>query len=221
MTSPKLTRATFLAAMLGAGVMAAAPDALAARDPSVEAYVQTNAAAALHTLGDNSLNDSERQQTFNTLVSQFSDIESTAQYVLGSYAPQVWHDPALKAQWVSAFRDFLIATYEDQLNAFSGGQVSVQGSTVLNSRVIVNSRITPRGARPLVVQWKLQRAGTNWRVFDIALQSGESVVWLAQQQQLVLRDQLSRNHGNVQDLIRQLNQTTAQLRTHARTNRRH
>jgi ABC-type transporter MlaC component len=219
-TSPKLTRATFLAAMLGAGVVAAAPDAFAARDPSVEQYVQTNATSALQTLGDRSLSDAERQQTFNALVNQFSDIDSTAQYVLGTYAPQVWRDPALKAQWVGAFREFLIATYEDQLNQFSGGQVAVTGSTVLNSRVIVNSRLTPPGSRPLQVQWKLQRDGANWRVFDIALQSGESVVWLAQQQQLVFRDQLSRNHGSISALIQQLNQTTAQLRAHARATRR-
>jgi phospholipid transport system substrate-binding protein len=210
-----------LAAILGAGVIAAAPDALAARDASVEQYVEANASSALHTLGDNSLSDTERQQTFNTLVNQFSDIDSTAQYVLGTYAPQVWRDPGLKAQWVNAFRQFLIATYEDQLNQFSGGQVTVTGSTVLNTRVIVNSRLTPPGARPLQVQWKLQRAGANWRVFDIALQSGESVVWLAQQQQLVFRDQLARNHGDISDLIRQLNQTTTQLRAHARANRRH
>lgn len=220
MTFPKLTRATFLATLLGAGVMAVAPEALAARDASVEQYVQTNATSALQTLGDRSLSDAARQQTFNTLVNQFSDIESTAQYVLGTYAPQVWRDPALKAQWISAFRDFLIATYEDQLNQFSGGQVAVTGSTILNSRVIVNSQLTPRGARPLQVQWKLQRAAGNWRVFDIALQSGESVVWLAQQQQLVFRDQLNRNHGNIPDLIRQLGQTTTQLRAHARSNRR-
>jgi len=219
-TFPKLTRATFLATLLGAGVMAVAPEALAARDASVEQYVQTNATSALQTLGDRSLSDAARQQTFNTLVNQFSDIESTAQYVLGTYAPQVWRDPALKAQWISAFRDFLIATYEDQLNQFSGGQVAVTGSTILNSRVIVNSQLTPRGARPLQVQWKLQRAAGNWRVFDIALQSGESVVWLAQQQQLVFRDQLNRNHGNIPDLIRQLGQTTTQLRAHARSNRR-
>ena len=219
MTSPKLTRATFLAAMLGAGFVAAAPEAFAARDPSVEAYVATNASSALRTLGDSSLSDAERQQTFNTLVNQFSDIDSTAQYVLGTYAPQVWRDPALKAQWVNAFRDFLIATYEDQLSQFSGGQVAVTGATVINSRVVVNSRLTPRGSRPLQVQWKLQRTAGNWRVFDIALQSGESVVWLAQQQQLVLRDQLARNHGNITDLIRQLNQTTTQLRAHARSNR--
>lgn len=221
MTSPKLTRASFLAAMLGAGIVAAAPEALAARDASVEQYVQANAASALHTLGDASLSDAERQQTFNALVNQFSDIDSTAQYVLGTYAPQVWRDPALKTQWVNAFREFLIATYEDQLNQFSGGQVTVTGSTVVNSRVIVNSRLTPPGARPLQVQWKLQRDAGNWRVFDIALQSGESVVWLAQQQQLVFRDQLSRNHGNIPDLIRQLNQTTDQLRAHARASRRH
>ena len=145
MTSPNLTRATFLAAMLGAGVVAAAPDAFAARDPSVEQYVQTNATSALQTLGDRSLSDAERQQTFNALVNQFSDIDSTAQSVLGTYAPQVWRDPALKAQWVGAFREFLIATYEDQLNQFSGGQVAVTGSTVLNSWVIVNSRLTPHG----------------------------------------------------------------------------
>lgn len=220
MTSPKLTRATFLAAMLGAGVVAAAPNAFAARDASVEAYVQTNAASALSTLGNNALSDAQRQQTFNTLVGEFSDIESTSQYVLGTYGPQVWRDPALKTQWVSAFREFLIATYEDQLNQFSGGQVAVTGSTVVNSRVIVNSRLTPRGARPLQVQWKLQRSAGNWRVFDIALQSGESVVWLAQQQQLVFRDQLARTHGDVHQLIGQLNQQTTTLRAHARANRR-
>jgi phospholipid transport system substrate-binding protein len=220
-TSFNFTRANFLAAMLGAGVLVAAPNAFASRDPSVEAYVQNNASQALHTLGDDSLTEADRQQTFNSLVSQFSDIESTAQYVLGSYAPQVWANPTLRAQWVSAFKDFLIATYEDQLNQFSGGSVSVTGSTVVNSRVIVNSQLTPPGSRPLEVQWKLQREGGNWRVFDIALQSGENVVWLAQQQQLVFRDQLARNHGNIGDLIRQLNQTTAQLFAHARASHRH
>jgi ABC-type transporter MlaC component len=206
--------------MLGVGIVAAAPNAFAARDPSVETYVQTNATAALHTLGDNSLSDSERQQTFNTLMNQFSDIESTAQFVLPApYDQQVWSNPALRTQWVNAFRDFLIATYEDQLNQFSGGQVTVTGSTVVNSRVIVNSRLTPRGARPLEVQWKLQRGADKWRVIDVALQSGESVVWLAQQQRLIFRDQLNQSHGNVQALIAQVNQQTEQLRAHTRASR--
>jgi len=220
-TSPKLSRVHFIAALLGVSVMISSTSADAARDASVEAYVQTNASQALRTLGDDSLSDANRQQTFNTLVSQFSDIESTAQYVLGSYAPQVWRDPTLRGEWITSFKDFLIATYEDQLDQFSGGQVAVTGSTVLNSRVIVNSQLTPPGSRPLQVQWKLQRDAGNWRVFDIALQSGENVVWLAQQQQLVFRDQLANNHGSIPDLIRQLNQTTAQLYAHARSTHRH
>jgi phospholipid transport system substrate-binding protein len=199
-------------------MLATAPSAFAARDTAAETYVQQNASQALQTLGNHGVSGAERRRSFDVLMRQFSDMDRIALFVLGRYSTQLRADPALRQQWVNTFKDYAVAVYEDQLTAYSGSNIRVTGSTerIPGRDIVVNSEITPRGQRPLPVQWRLLRSGDAWRVFDVSLIfEGGNQIWLAQAQQLDFLSQLDQNHGDIRGLIARVQQTTASLRQHA------
>jgi phospholipid transport system substrate-binding protein len=213
-TARTFTRAAFIAALAGAGVVAASPKAHAARDQAAEQYVQENAARALATLGDRSLSATQRQQTFTRLMSDFADMRRISTYVLGRYGAQLRADATLRGEWQRAFQDYAIATYETRLARFSGSTIRVTGSRVNDGTVDVVSEITPQGqSRPTRVQWRLTRSGDGWKVFDVQVAfEGGNAIWLAAQQQMDFLAILDRNDGDIQALLTRLRGQTASMR---------
>ena len=215
MTSRSISRATFLASLAAAALLAAAPEALAARNENAETYVQRSAAGALQALGDQSVSSAERQQTFYRLMSQFADMPRIANFVLGRYAAPLRSDAALRAEWTRTFQDYAIAVYEDQLDAYSQSVLRVISSTerVAGSDVVVISEMTPRGqSRPLRVQWRVLRSGEVWKVVDVSLIFESNEIWLAQQQQRDFLAALDRNNGDVRALMTHVRSQTASMR---------
>lgn len=220
MTIRSITRAAFVSALVGLGLFATAPAAFAARNAEAEAYVQANASEALRTLGDRTLSQPQRQQTFNQLMTQFADMPRIANFVLGRYGPQLRADQALRTEWTRAFQEYSIAVYETQLDRYNGGAVRVTGSVerTAGRDVIVHSEITPRGAsRPLPVQWRILRSGAGWKVVDLSLVLDGNEIWLAQQQQRDFLAALDGNNGDIRALMTQIRGQTATLRTRLTT----
>ena len=220
MIAPSLTRTAFLSALVGVGMLATAPNAFAARDTVAETYVQENASQALSTLGNRNVTGAERRRLFDQLMRQFSDMDRIAMFVVGRYSAQLRADPALRTLWVNTFKDYAVAVYEDQLTAYSGSNIRVTGSTerIPGRDIVVNSEITPRGQRPMPVQWRLLRTGDAWKVFDVSLIfEGGNQIWLAQAQQLDFLSQLDQTHGDIRALVARVQQTTASLRQHAQS----
>ena len=196
-------------------MLALAPPAHAARDPEAEQYVAENASVALRTLGDRSVPQAQRQQTFNRLMAQFSDMPRIANFVLGRYGAQLRADPALRAEWARTFQDYAIAVYEVRLEQYSGSAIRVVNSIerVEGRDVIVVSEMTPRGAaRPLRVQWRILRSGEAWKVVDVSLVLEGNEIWLAQQQQRDFLALLDGNDGDIHALMAELRRLTAGLR---------
>lgn len=215
MTSRSISRAAFLASLAGAAMLAAAPEAHAARNENAEAYVQRSAAGALQALGDRTVSPTSRQQTFYRLMAQLADMPRIANFVLGRYGGQLRSDPALRAEWTRAFQDYAIAVYEDRLDSYSQSVLRVTGSTerVAGSDVIVISEMTPRGAsRPLRVQWRVLRSGEIWKVVDVSLIFEGNEIWLAQQQQRDFLAALDRNNGDIRALMSDVRDLTGSMR---------
>lgn len=215
MIARSFTRAAFLATLTGAVLLAATPQAHAARNTDAEQYVQENASSALRTLGDRSVSASSRQQTFHTLMTRFADMPRIANYVLGRYGQQLRTDPALRTAWNSTFQQYTIAVYEDRLERYSGSAIRVTGSTerIAGRDVIVMSEIAPRGqSRALPVQWRLMRSGEVWKVVDVSLVIEGNEIWLAQQQQRDFLASLDRNQGNIRALMTEVQGLTATMR---------
>jgi phospholipid transport system substrate-binding protein len=200
--------------MLSAGVLAAAPEAHAARNGDAERYVQENAEAALRALGSGG-NAAQRRQTFDRLMAQFADMPRIANFVLGRYGTQLRSDASLRLQWTQTFQDYAIAVYEDRLQRFSGSAIHVTGSVerVPGRDVVVSSELQPRsGGRPTQVQWRLLRSGDVWKVVDLSLVVEGNEIWLAQQQQRDFLAALDRNNGDIRGLMSDIQQITASMR---------
>lgn len=214
MTTASFTRAAFLAGLMSAGLLAAAPDAHAARNGDAERYVQENAAAALRALADGG-SATQRRQTFNRLMAQFADMPRIANFVLGRYGAQLRSNAALRSEWTRTFQDYAIAVYEDRLERFSGSAIRVTGSVerIPGRDVIVSSELQPRGGgRPTQVQWRLLRSNEAWKVVDVSLLLEGNQIWLAQQQQRDFLAALDRNNGDIQALMGTLREQTASMR---------
>ena len=215
MTAPSVTRATFLSGLVGLSALAVAPDALAARNSEAERYVEQNAAAAFAALGNTQVSSSQRRQTFHRLMSQFADMPSIAAFTLGRYGSSLRADGDLRNEWVTAFTEFAIATYEAQFDAMSGSAVHVINSTerIAGRDVVVDSQLRNRSGDPIRVQWRVLRSGNGWKVLDAAV--GRDGVWLAQFQQRQFLAQLDRNQGDIRALMNDIRTRTASLRERA------
>ncbi len=215
MSARSITRAAFLATLFSAGMLAVAPPAHAARNAAAERHVQESAQAALRSLSDMSVSSSQRQQTFNRLMSQFADMPRIANFVLGRYGAQLRADAALRAEWNRTFQDYAIAVYEAQLEQYSTSTLRVVNSIerVPGRDVIVVSEMSPRGSsRPLRVQWRMLLTGDTWKVVDVSLIDNGSEIWLAQQQQRDFLAALDRNNGDIHALITTVRGQTASMR---------
>lgn len=217
MTARTFTRTAFVATLLSAGMLAAAPSAYAARNADAEQYVQTNAQAALSSLANMSVSRNQRQQTFNTLMSRFADMPRIANFVLGRYGAQLRSDAALRAEWTRTFQEYSIAVYEAQLEQYSTSTLRVVNSVerVAGRDVIVVSEMTPRGSsRAMRVQWRMLRGanGGAWKVVDVSLVNDGTEIWLAQQQQRDFLAALDRNNGDIRALMTTVQGQTASMR---------
>jgi phospholipid transport system substrate-binding protein len=214
-TARTFTRATFIAALAGVGALAAAPQALAARNTEAEQYVQTNAQAALSSLADSSVSSSQRQQTFNTLMSRFADMPRIAHFVLGRYSGQLRADAALRSEWTRAFQEYAIAVYEARLEQYSTATLRVTDSIerIPGQDVIVVTEMTPRGGRrPMRVQWRILKSGQTWKVTDVSIVTDNGEIWLAQQQQRDFLAALDGNNGDIRALLTRIRGQTATMR---------
>lgn len=216
MTTPNtFTRTAFLSGVLSLGLLAAAPEARAARNTEAESYVQQHAASALRTLGDRTLSSTQRRQTFDRLMAQFADMPRIAHFVLGRYGSQLRADAALRSEWTRTFQDYSIAVYEARLSSYGGSTIRVTGSVerVPGRDVIVTSEMTRRGdGQPTIVQWRLLRSGDAWKVVDVSLILDGNEIWLAQQQQRDFLAQLDRNNGDIHALMSTIRAQTAAMR---------
>lgn len=215
MTAKTFTRSAIVAMLAGVAALAGAPAANAVGNAEAERYVQEHASAALRALGDERMTEAQRQQAFYRLMAQFSDMPRIAVWVLGRYGDQLRDDPALRAEWTSAFQDYAIATYESRLSNFSGSNLRVVGSSELApGRAEVTSEIVPVGQnRPLVVRWQINRAGQAWRVFDVQVRADNGdAIWLGQRQRTEFLVELERNRGDVRALTRRIRELTAVMR---------
>jgi phospholipid transport system substrate-binding protein len=203
-------------ALAAALAIASAAPSIAHADASSEAYVQTNATTAINALNATG-SAAERSQQFGVLFEKFADIGAISTDVLPrAQKLQVNADAKLKAEWVSAFRDYAMATYEDQLDRYRGSSLKVTGSkdSVVNGKTKsrVRAEMSQKKGEPLVIYWYLEKTPASWRVADVGLVLGDSEVKLAVMQRDQLAAVLQRNGGDMKKLITQIRTQTASMR---------
>ncbi len=207
-TFKKLGMRSLAAAIL---LVAATPAAFA--DKKSEAYVQANANSVLQVLNDKSLSQAAREAKFGEYMNKFAHMPTIARRVLGVNARSV-SEPDFN-KYYKTFEHYAMEVYQVHFDQFRGEALRVVGSKDDDDRrskveTVIKSSQTGKDTK---VYWDVLKSqdGASYRVRDVGIDLGGSVLWLAQEQQAQFESYLNRNGGSIDKLIGRINVLLADM----------
>lgn len=199
--------------ILAAVALLAAASPAAFADKKSEAYIQTNANTVLAVLNDKSLSDSAREKKFGEYMNQFAHMPSIARRVLGVNARGLTE--AEFNRYYKIFETYALEVYKVHFDQFRGESLRVIGSRDDGpQRSTVESIIkSSQTGKETKIYWDvlLSNDGKSYRVRDVGIELGGSVLWLAQEQQAQFVNYLDRNNGDIDKLISRINVLLADM----------
>ena len=165
----------------------------------------------LEALNDPSLSREERTELFSEYMEEFADFNAVSRFVIGRYANRF--NPQELYRFQSAFRNYALAVYENELDAYRGEQVVVDRSIDRTANdSIVDTRIPRADGQEMNVRWRVLKRNGEYQVVDVALNVNGNLIWLAIEQQAQFLSLLDRTNGSADALIRKIEQMTREVR---------
>jgi len=206
----RFIRSTLAASVILAGALPAFADA------KTEAYVQKNASEVLQTLNNPKLSPPERTAKFSAYMDQFTDLDAVSNFVIGKYSRRFTE--AELTNYRKAFREYALAVYQFELDAYRGEAVQVKNSVDRSpTDSIVNTVIKRQDGKDMDVRWRVQGSEGNYQVVDVALNLDGNLIWLAIEQRAQFIALLDNNNGSADKLIAKINSMTNDLKAKARS----
>jgi phospholipid transport system substrate-binding protein len=200
-------------ALAAALVLVSAGPAFA--DARTEAYVQKNASEVLKTLNNPKLSASDRTAKFSSYMDQFTDLDAVSNFVIGKYSRR-FTDAEL-TRYRKAFREYALAVYQYQLDAYRGEAVVVKNSVDRSETdSIVNTVIKRQDGKEMDVRWRVQGKEGAYRVVDVALNDNGNLIWLGIEQRAQFIALLDKSKGSADTLIKKIESMTKKLKSEAR-----
>lgn len=191
-------------------VLAAATSPVFA-DAKTESFVEENANEVLEALNDPTLSREERTELFSGYMEEFADFNAVSRFVIGRYANRF--TPQELSRFQRAFRNYALAVYENELDAYRGEQVVVDRSIDRTANdSIVDTRIPRADGQEMNVRWRVLKRNGEYQVVDVALNVNGNLIWLAIEQQAQFLSLLDRTNGSADALIRKIEQMTREVR---------
>ena len=201
-------------ALAGAAVLMLAPTSQA--DAKTESYVQENASDVLASLNDPSLDSEERTEKFNTYMDEFTDMTGVSNFAIGKYARRFSEDEL--ARYRKVFREYALAVYENELDAYRGEAVIVKDSVDRSATdSIVNTVIKRQDGKDMDVRWRVLTRDGKYQVVDVALNLDGNLIWLAIEQRAQFLALLDRSNGSAEALIDKIESMKRKLETEKRS----
>ena len=201
-------------ALAGAAVLMLAPTSQA--DAKTESYVQENASDVLASLNDPSLDSEERTEKFNTYMDEFTDMTAVSNFAIGKYARRFSEDEL--ARYRKVFREYALAVYENELDAYRGEAVIVKDSVDRSATdSIENTAIKRQDGKDMDVRWRVLTPDGKYQVVDVALNLDGNLIWLAIEQRAQFLALLDRSNGSAEALIEKIESMKRKLETEKRS----
>ena len=204
---------------MAAALTALAPAAVA--DKKSEAYVEAKANEVLQVLNEKTLTDVQREQKFADYMNQFAYMPDIARRVLGAQGRSL--SQADFDRYYKIFQAYAMEVYQVHLDPFRGKAIKVTGSKDDGPRrsTVSSTIMSSQTGQDTKVYWDVlaSKDGNSYRVRDVGIDLGGSVLWLAQEQQAQFESLLDRNNGNIDKLIERINALMADMEARKRDGR--
>jgi phospholipid transport system substrate-binding protein len=190
------------------------PSAQAASANPAEAFVQENVDRGYVILNSTTYSLEQRRAEFRKFMLSLTDPRRIGLFTLGQYANGAPKDQI--EDFVSAFTDYAIATYEMRLNKYKGQTLKVTGSLArAPDDVVVNADAVSPGnatAQPIKVGFRVRKSADGRPIVtDIQVEG----VWLALSERSDFTGYLQQHGGSIAALTQLLKAQTQQMRSSA------
>jgi phospholipid transport system substrate-binding protein len=158
-------RGLCIALSLAVGILAESATAFAV-DP--ESNVRGFYDTLLTTMKDGrTLGQSGRYARLAPVVDRLFDVPSMTRLAIGpSWATL---SPAQQQQLTDAFRHYIVATYADRFDSYSGQQLQVTGERPYNADVMVQTRIVKSDGETTTLNYLMRQNQGSWQISDVYL----------------------------------------------------
>ncbi|MEE8504652.1 MAG: ABC transporter substrate-binding protein [Kiloniellales bacterium] len=172
------------------------------------AFVRDLAARATTVLADPALTPAERRGEIGRLLLSKIDTQRIGRFVLGRY----WNktSPAERTEYLRLFDAYIVATYAQRLESYSGERLSVETARRLSeTRAVVSSRLMRLESAPIQADWQLLRSDGDgkWRIVDVIIEG----VSMALTQRSEFGAVIKASGGRIAPLLDRLQKKTAIL----------
>lgn len=197
-----------LAAVLVAVLLPALLPARAAADPGADGFLNEFSARAIARLTEPGISGDEQAQRFHDLVNEGFDIPAIGRFVLGRYWERAGE--ANQAAFLGLFVDLIVHRFQPLFGEYKGERLIVGGARPFPNNpdfLSVSSEIAREAGEPVRVQFRVRRVEGGYKIVDVVAEGVSIAVTLRSEYNSVL----SRNGGDVGELVRVLRDTISRL----------
>ena len=105
-------------------------------------------------------------------VLPYIDFEEATRLAVGRAWSQA--TPEQRKKLVAEFRNMLVRTYSNAIEAYEGQTLKVLpsrgGKQAGNDEATVRAQFVRAGGKPLPIEFQMRKTGSTWKVFDIAVE---------------------------------------------------
>ena len=174
---------------------------LISENQSASEWVEGISNQALVILGNDSLTDLNKTEYLENIFIKSLDIKRVSLFILGPYRRNL--KPSESSQYFDAIKNFISNVYAKRLSSYPSGSIEITKTEDKGKRGIIVSSIITFNDRPnpISIDWWIIPSSTSlYKVFDIRI----SGIWMAQEQRSTFTSFLSRNNGNILNLIKKI-----------------
>lgn len=203
---PRLAVVVVAALVLGmATLVAAPPTAQATQGASVESpkdagdFLVALGERAVGQLGDESVDESERERWFRDLFNESFDVPAISKFVLGANWRRASEQE--KADFLEVFEDVIVQRFLPLFSDYSVETFKIDGirrDTNNANHVFVNSTISREAGEPVSVEWRVREDEAGYQILDIVAEGVSMAITLRQEYGSVVRQ------SGVGGLVKQL-----------------
>ena len=155
----------------------------------------------LTILGNDKISSDEKAENLEKIFIENLDIKRISLFILGPYRKNLKSTESSK--YFNAIKNFISKVYAKRLSSYPSGNVIVTKVEEKGRRGIIVSSLVNFNDRPNPISidwWILESSVSDYKVFDIRI----SGIWMAQEQRSTFTSFLSKNNGEIANLINKI-----------------
>ena len=164
-------------------------------------WVEDISNQTLIILGNDKISNDKKAENLEEIFIENLDIKKISLFILGPYRKNLKSSESSK--YFNAIKNFISKVYAKRLSSYPSGNIKITKVEEKGRRGIIVSSLVNFNDRPNPISidwWILKSSVSNYKVFDIRI----SGIWMAQEQRSTFTSFLSKNNGEIANLINKI-----------------